>query len=344
MSTPTSKAAETGAAQSTDDPLAIQATGLRKVFGDVIAVDDLTISVGQGEVFGFLGPNGSGKSTTVKMLTGLIRPSSGKATLLGRKLGDRQAKREMGYLPELFRFHDWLTANEFLDVHGRLAGMSRQDRTRRIPEALEFVGLSERGDHRLRTFSKGMQQRAGLAQALLHRPKLIFLDEPTSALDPIGRRIVRDVIRELSAAGTTIFLNSHLLSEVELVCDRVAILNRGVVVAKGRLDELRPQGLSVHLRIDGWSDERRDAVATCGSIESLEHVADRMTVLTVNVPDEDAVARLTADLVGAGAQVYEVAPRTETLEDLFVNLVDQSDGMDLTHSRPEDTRFGADST
>ena len=315
--------------QTTASALAIKANGLRKAFGDVVAVDDLTISVLQGEVFGFLGPNGSGKSTTVKMLTGLIRPSSGEATLLGRKLGDRRAKREIGYLPELFRFHDWLTASEFLEVHGRLAGMSRRDRQRRIPEALELVGLSDRGDHRLRTFSKGMQQRAGLAQALLHRPRLIFLDEPTSALDPIGRRIVRDVIRELSSAGTTIFLNSHLLSEVELVCDRVAILNRGVVVAEGRLDELRPQGLSVHLRIDGWSVTRQEAVAQSGSIDSLEHLTDRMTILTVVVPDESAVARLTADLVAAGAQVYEVSPRTETLEDLFVNLVDQSDGMDL---------------
>lgn len=309
---------------------AIEARGLRKVFGDVVAVDDLTFSVGQGEVFGFLGPNGSGKSTTVKMLTGLIRPSSGNARLLGRKLGDRQVKRQIGYLPELFRFHDWLSANEFLDVHGRLAGMSHSDRQKRIPEALELVGLAGRGDHRLRTFSKGMQQRAGLAQALIHRPKLIFLDEPTSALDPIGRRIVRDVIRELSAAGTTVFLNSHLLTEVELVSDRVAILNRGVVVASGRLDELRPEGVSVVLRLDGWSDERRELIARLGTIESLEEVSGDLAVLTVTIPSEDAIAELVAALVTGGARIYEVTPQRETLEDLFVRLVDQTDGMDLS--------------
>ena len=315
---------------SVADPPAIEARGLRKAFGDVVAVTDLTFTVGQGEVYGFLGPNGAGKSTTVKILTGLIRANSGEARLLGRKLGEREVKRQIGYLPELFRFHDWLTAHEFLDVHGRLAGMSGAERQRRIPEALELVGLSGRGDHRLRTFSKGMQQRAGLAQALLHRPRLIFLDEPTSALDPIGRRIVRDVIRDLSAAGTTIFLNSHLLSEVELVCDRVAILNRGVVVAEGRLDELRPPGLSVVLRVDGWTAERQQVVTEFGSIESLEHVSDDLTLLTLKLPSEDAVATLVAKLVASGARVYEVSPRVETLEDLFISLVDQTDGMDLT--------------
>jgi len=308
---------------------AIEARGLRKAFGDVVAVENLTFTVNQGEVFGFLGPNGAGKSTTVKMLTGLIRASSGEAQLLGRKLGDRQVKKQIGYLPELFRFHDWLSANEFLDVHGRLAGMSRADRQQRIPEALDLVGLSGRGDHRLRTFSKGMQQRAGLAQALLHNPKLIFLDEPTSALDPIGRRIVRDVIRELSAKGTTIFLNSHLLSEVELVCDRVAILNRGVVIAAGRLDELRPEGLAIDLRIDGWDEVRDGVVRQFGSLDQLEVAAENLAILTVTVPAEDVTAELVSSLIVAGARVYEVSPRTETLEDLFVRLGDQSDGMDL---------------
>lgn len=329
MTTTTSTVDRRPVKQASPDVPAIEAHGLRKAFGDIVAVDDLTFTVGQGEVYGFLGPNGAGKSTTVKLLTGLIRPSSGDARLLGRKLGDRRTKKEIGYLPELFRFHDWLTANEFLDVHGRLAGMSGAERRQRIPEALALVGLTGRGDDRLRTFSKGMQQRAGLAQALLHRPRLIFLDEPTSALDPIGRRIVRDVIRDLSAQGTTIFLNSHLLSEVELVSDRVAILNRGIVVAEGRLDELRPQGLSVALRLDGWSEEHRAIVTGFGSIESLEWVSDSMVILTASVPEEAAIAQLVAQLVADEALVYEVTPRKETLEDLFVSLVDQADGMDV---------------
>ncbi len=310
--------------------LAIETQGLRKAYNNVVAVADLTLSVRQGEVFGFLGPNGSGKSTTVKMLTGLVRPSSGQGLLFGRPLGDREAKRQLGYLPELFRFHDWLTAREFLDVHGRLAGMSSDDRRRRIPEALDLVGLTGREDHRLRTFSKGMQQRAGLAQALLHRPKLIFLDEPTSALDPIGRRIVRDVIRELSAVGTAIFLNSHLLTEVELVCDRVAILNRGIVVAEGRLDELRPQGVSVRLRAGGWTEHATGVVKRLGTLESLETLSGGTTLVTTLLPAEDAVPELVRNLVGAGVAIQEVFPRRETLEELFVTLVDQSDGMDVS--------------
>ncbi|CAN5832494.1 ABC transporter ATP-binding protein [soil metagenome] len=316
-------------ASATGSP-AIEANGLRKTYGSVVAVEDLTLSVDRGEVFGFLGPNGAGKSTTVKILTGLVRPTSGEAQLLGRKLGDRQTKKRIGYLPELFRFHDWLTANEFLDVHGRLAGMSSSERQARIPEALDLVGLSGRGDHRLRTFSKGMQQRAGLAQALLHRPRLIFLDEPTSALDPIGRRIVREVIRDLSAAGTTIFLNSHILSEVELVCDRVAILNRGSVVSTGTLDELRPQGVLVLLRVGGWCDEMALIVAGHGTLETCERVDDSTALLTVAVPAEDSIPPLVSELVAADGRIYQVMPRQETLEDLFINLVDQTDGMDLS--------------
>jgi len=309
--------------------LAIETRGLRKAYGDVVAVEDLTLSVRQGEVFGFLGPNGAGKSTTVKMLTGLVRPTSGHARLLGRKLGDRQAKRQIGYLPELFRFHDWLTAREFLDVHGRLAGMSREERQARIPEALELVGLAGREDDRLRTFSKGMQQRAGLAQALLHRPRLVFLDEPTSALDPIGRRIVRDVIRQLRASGVTVFLNSHLLSEVEMVCDRVAILNRGVVVAAGRLDELRPQGVSVSLRLGGWNDAVAAVVQEFGALDAHEDLGAGVALISVQLPAEEVVAGLVDRLVAAGAAIYEVTPRRETLEELFVSLVDQTDGMDV---------------
>ncbi|MEZ4520171.1 MAG: ABC transporter ATP-binding protein [Thermomicrobiales bacterium] len=312
-----------------DPQLAIEAIGLRKAYGDVVAVENLTLSVRQGEVFGFLGPNGAGKSTTVKMLTGLIRPSSGEARLLGRRLGDREAKRQTGYLPEMFRFHDWLTANEFLDVHGRLAGMPAAERKARIPEALDLVGLSGRGDHRLRTFSKGMQQRAGLAQALIHRPRLIFLDEPTSALDPIGRRIVRDVIRDLRDQGTTVFLNSHLLSEVEMVSDRVAILNRGVVVAAGRLDELRQQGISVEMKVGGWNDRFQAIVGDLGTVERLEPQDSSVVSLSVLLASEELIARLVSMLAEAGGQIYEVTPRRETLEDLFVNLVDQTDGMDV---------------
>ncbi|MEZ4569971.1 MAG: ABC transporter ATP-binding protein [Thermomicrobiales bacterium] len=223
---------------------------MRKAYGDVVAVRALTLSVRQGEVFGFLGPNGAGKSTTVKMLTGLIRPSSGEARLLGRRLGTGKRSARPATCRRCSASTTG-TANEFLDVHGRLAMPAAEQRAFRkrwissgSPDAVTIACAPSR---------KGCSS-ARVAQALIHRPRLIFLDEPTSALDPIGRRIVRDVIRDLRDQGTTVFLNSHLLSEVEMVSDRVAILNRGVVVAAGRLDELRQQGISVEMKVGGWND------------------------------------------------------------------------------------------
>src|SRR5688500_16942828 len=199
---------------------AIKTDQLRKVFGEFAAVKGLTLQVEQGEVFGFLGPNGAGKTTSIKMLLGLISPTSGTASLLGKPVGDRDARSRIGFLPEHFRFQEWLTANEFLILNGQLLNMKTDDLKSRIDELLERVGLSDYRNKQLRTFSKGMLQRIGLAQALLNRPALIFLDEPTSGLDPVGRRLVRDVIREVRAQGTAVFLNSHLLSEIEVTCDR----------------------------------------------------------------------------------------------------------------------------
>ena len=209
---------------------AIETEQLRKVFGEHAAVKGLTLQVAQGEVFGFLGPNGAGKTTSMKMLLGLISPSSGTASLLGKPIGDRDAMSRIGFLPEHFRFQEWLTAREFLTLHGQLLRMKADDLASRMDELLERVGLADYRNKLLRTFSKGMLQRVGLAQALLNRPALIFLDEPTSGLDPVGRRLVRDVIREVRAQGTAVFLNSHLLSEIEVTCDRVAFIRHGEVV------------------------------------------------------------------------------------------------------------------
>lgn len=187
----------------------------------------LDLTVQPGEVFGFLGPNGAGKTTTVKILLGLVAPTSGSSHLLGRPSGNAEARRRVGYLPENFRFHDWLTGYQLLDFHARLAGVEAAERRARIPRVLDMVGLGGRGNDRIRGYSKGMTQRIGLAQAIIHEPDLVLLDEPTSALDPVGRREVRDLIRSLRARGMTVFLNSHLLSEVEMVCDRVAIVEIG---------------------------------------------------------------------------------------------------------------------
>ena len=206
---------------------AIETKSLRKVYGSKVAVGDLTLTVERGEVFGFLGPNGAGKTTSVKMLLNLITPSGGEGYLFGAPLTDTQIRSQVGFLPEHFRFHDWLTGNEFLSLHADLYRISRPLARQRIGELLELVGLTQHAQKRLREYSKGMLQRIGLAQALLNQPKLVILDEPTSGLDPVGRRLVRDIIRDLSAQGTTVFLNSHLLSEVEITCDRVAFINMG---------------------------------------------------------------------------------------------------------------------
>jgi len=298
---------------------AIETRGLRKVYGDRVALEDLSITVGHGEVFGFLGPNGAGKTTAVKILVGLIRPTAGTGWVLGRPLGDYRARRQIGYLPELFRFHDWLTGEELLDLHGQLYGLSRAERRRRIPEVLELVGLTEAARRRVRTYSKGMQQRIGIAQALLAEPRLVILDEPTSALDPLGRRDVRDLIRRLRSQGITVFLNSHLLSEVEAVCDRIAIVNRGRVVALGPMTTLLAGDLTVEFRLGSLPDGTLDALAQLVQVEELR--PDPRPTIIARAPDEETIARAVDLLVESGIPVYGVIPERNSLEDLFVRLV-----------------------
>ena len=301
------------------DQAAIRATGLHKSFGDNHAVRGIDLNVRRGEVFGFLGPNGAGKSTVVKIVLGLVKASAGDVTVLGNPAGSLAARRQIGFLPETFRFHEWMHASEFLEFHGRLAGLARETRRRRASEMLDLVGLAHRRRDRLATFSKGMLQRVGLAQALLADPPLVVLDEPTSALDPIGRRDVRDIIHDLRAAGTTVFLNSHLLSEVEQVCDRVAIINRGQIVAAGELRELLA-AREVELRLGEGADA---ALRAAGLTPLAQHPADGRYTLTAR--DDDDIARITAHLASMGVAVYEVHVRSDSLEDLFVRLADATD-------------------
>ncbi len=209
---------------------AIETRNLRKVFGDKVAVSNLTLSVERGEVFGFLGPNGAGKTTSVKMLLNLVFPSGGEGYLFGQPLNDPSIRSRVGFLPEHFRFHDWLRGDEFLQLHADLYRLPRLQARRRIGELLELVGLTAHASKKLREYSKGMLQRIGLAQALLNQPELVILDEPTSGLDPVGRRLVRDIIRDLRQRGVAVFINSHLLSEVEITCDRVAFIKHGEVI------------------------------------------------------------------------------------------------------------------
>src|SRR5499433_2699515 len=228
--------------------LAIRARGLRKVFNGKMAVRNLTLDVPRGEVFGFLGPNGAGKSTSVKMLLGLVFPTSGEAEILGRPVGDVKTRSKVGFLPEHFRFYDWLTPAELLKLHGRLHGMSHARLRERVPVLLDLVGLTPHRDKRLRDFSKGMLQRIGLAQALLNEPDWIFLDEPASGLDPVGRRLVRDIIRAQHDLGATVLLNSHLLSEVEVTCNRVAFIRDGEVVETRQLNDESEEQTTVLIR------------------------------------------------------------------------------------------------
>lgn len=300
---------------------AIYAEGLSKRFGSKVAVQDLSLQVEHGEVFGFLGPNGAGKTTTIKMMNGLVRPTAGRLSVLGRPLGDLEARRRIGFLPEQFRFHEWLRADEFLDFHASLYGLSRAERRRRIPQALKLVGLENRGRSRLRTFSKGMLQRIGIAQAVIADPVLVFLDEPTSALDPIGRRDVRDIIRTLRERGVTVFLNSHLLSEVEQVCDRVAIMREGRVVAAGTMAELLGRARVVEVRAAGVSPDLLASIGSRYSLSDVDSASDsRPGRFSVTLPDAELPA-LAATLVSGGAQLYELTPRGRSLEDLFVDIV-----------------------
>ncbi|MDB5027508.1 MAG: transporter-like protein [Candidatus Eremiobacteraeota bacterium] len=275
---------------------AIVARGLAKRYGRIDALHDLTLRVARGECLGFLGPNGAGKSTAVKLLVGLVHPTGGEAVVLGSPAGDRAARTRIGYLPELFRYPDWLAAREVLAFHARLLRL--HGARREIDAVLDEVGLRERAADRVGTFSKGMQQRLGLAVALLGAPEIVFLDEPTSALDPVGRSDVRALIERLRAKGTTVFLNSHLLGEVERVCDRVCVVDRGCVVAEGPVDALTGARRGVRVRLDdGWRD---------------------FDVTPAEIPD------LIARLVGDGARIHAVEPNQTTLEDRFLALVQRT--------------------
>ncbi len=299
---------------SDDAALAIRTDLLVKRYGSTTALDGLTMEVPRGEVFGFLGPNGAGKTTAVKVLLGLTRPTAGDGAILGRPLGDLDARRRIGYLPELFRYQAWLTGRELLALHCRLAGLPRPEHVAAVVEALALVGLTDRAGDRVGGYSKGMQQRLGLGAALLGRPELVFLDEPTSALDPVGRMEMRPLIRGLRERGTTVFLNSHLLTEVEQVCDRVAIVDRGKVVATGTLDDLLA-AREVGLRLGGLDGAGRAVVAAFGEVRE-----DGDWLFVRNLADERVPAMVEA-LVGAGVRVYAVEPRHESLEARFSELV-----------------------
>ena len=313
---------------------AIETAGLRKVYGRTSVLHDLTLEVQPGEIFGFLGPNGAGKTTTVKILMGLVQPTAGEARIFGLPAGDREARQRVGYLPENFRFHDWLTGAGLLDFHGRLAGLSAEERRERIPEVIQRVGLAGRGDARIRTYSKGMTQRIGLAQAIFHRPDLVLLDEPTSALDPVGRREVRDLIRSLRDDGITVFLNSHLLSEVEMVCDRVAIIDRGQVVRSGQMSEMLSGLSELRVMVDRVDSELLAALKHFADVASIEEIgtepgngrrspaARESVTVTLAVTDLEIAPLVAETVIRSGYQLFGLVPVHRSLEEIFMDLVE----------------------
>jgi ABC-2 type transport system ATP-binding protein len=324
--------------------LAVETRGLRKRFGRKLAVSDLSLSVRRGEVFGFLGPNGAGKTTSLKMLLGLVPPTAGRASLLGSPIGDRRARAKVGFLPEHFRFQEWLTGRELLRFHGRLFGIPERTLATRSDALLDRVSLTEAADRKVGEYSKGMLQRVGLALALVNEPELVFLDEPTSGLDPLGRRLVRDVIHEQRARGVTVFLNSHLLGEVEVTCDRVTFIKEGTTLREMAMDATTTE-TEVELRLGPLDEETVAGLSRFGEIlpagagpedrpgggdrePAGDTQAGRGRWVRLRVADEESSPEIARWLVGRGAALYEMRTARKSLEAWFLEIMgdDQAPG------------------
>ena len=309
----------------------IEAEGLRKVYRSrfgtrrVNALDGIDLSVGAGEVFGLLGPNGAGKTTTVKILLGLTRPTAGGARLFGIPVSDPESRRRVGYLPEGHRFPGYLTARQTLSIFGRMSGMARSAAASRVPDLLARVRLSDWADVKVKKFSKGMTQRLGLAAALVHDPDVLLLDEPTDGVDPVGRREIRDLLRDEAARGRAILLNSHLLSEIELTCDRVAVLRRGRVAAQGRIADLTAQGSRYRMTASPVDETLLAAFRDTGA--SVERVNGHIVLGTRDLAHLNS---LVDALRARGALLTELSPVRSTLEDVFVDLVRTGEGAEKT--------------
>lgn len=281
---------------------------------------DIRIEVHQGEVYGFLGPNGAGKSTFIKTLVGLLFPTSGSAEILGRPLGDLEARKKMGYLPELFKYQEWMTGKDLLKFHSQLYKLESSKIPSKIDEVLEMVNMKGSEQYKIGTYSKGMQQRIGMASALLCDPELIFLDEPTSALDPIGRKEVRDMILTLKQMNKTVFLNSHLLGEVEQVCDSAAIISHGHIVKQGLMSDLLKGQNSLEIEADQVGFEL---------LEQLKQYDPEMIydggVIRLKLRELSDTPDIAALIMKGGAKLYSFKPQSNKLEDLFIQLIEKGE-------------------
>lgn len=306
----------------------IETRHLSKTYPTGKGCKDITLKVRAGQVFGLLGPNGAGKSTLVKTLVGLLKPTGGEARILGFPLGDREVRRHIGYLPELFRYQDWLSAEEVLRFHAQLGGLEKRKTESRIREVLREVGLRGRGQERVRNFFKGMQQRLGLACALLLNPPLLFLDEPASALDPLGRHEVRQLLCRLRQQGKTVFLNTHQLEDVEAVCDEVAFLLDGQIRQQGTVASILRPAPQWEFVVGGWMPECLETItAQTGMALTVEEFDEEGHArLCGELKDREQAGWINALLVEQGLTLYESRPRQNHLEDWFLTLAAEKGG------------------
>jgi ABC-2 type transport system ATP-binding protein len=307
---------------------------LVKQFGKIRALNGVSLSVQKGEIFGLLGQNGAGKTTLIKILLGLLSPTAGSGQLLDQPIGQVRVRKRVGYLPEDHRFPDYHTGYSLLDFYGSLLEMPRATKTRRIIESLEVVGLKGRMHYKIRTYSKGMKQRVGIAQALMNDPEVIFFDEPTDGVDPVGRREIRQLMQELKARGTTIFLNSHLLGEVELICDRVVILQRGEIIEQGDIPTLtRQRGLFMVGLADG-QELPVEEIRTAGYQVKRDGL-----FWAITLKDGQSIDPVIDLVRSRGLSLRHLTEKRQTLEDLFVQTVELAEpGVDQPASRPRPRR------
>ncbi|MBV8807409.1 MAG: ABC transporter ATP-binding protein [Acidobacteriaceae bacterium] len=301
---------------------AIQTDGIEKIYRsrfrgrEIRAVSNLSLNVPVGSKFGLLGPNGAGKTTFVKMLLSVVTPTAGRAVLFGKDARDPEARRPVGYLPENHRFPTYLTGRGMLDFYAALSGLAASERKKRIPEYLELVGLSNWGEIRIKKYSKGMLQRLGLAQALIHKPKLLVLDEPTDGVDPVGRREIRDILNGLTGTGVTVFINSHLLSEVEAFCQYVAILRQGELVLEGKVSSLVAER-GVRVRATDVPDTALAEIRRLGG--TISPLPDGVQVQVVTRQEANAVIDA---IRAAGGMIESVAASSSSLEDVFIRAME----------------------
>lgn len=300
--------------------MVIETHNLSKIYENNKGCKDISIAVDKGEIFGFLGPNGAGKSTLIKTLVGLLYPTSGEGYILGKPLNDIEAKRKIGYLPELFKYQEWMTGLDLLSFHSDLYKLDKSKRTSKIEEVLEIVNLKGVENSKIGTYSKGMQQRIGIASALLCDPDLIFLDEPTSALDPIGRKEVRDIMTELKNRGKTVFLNSHLLSEVEMVCDSAAIISKGKVIRQGKMKELLESETILEIHGNNINNEILNKLETFD-----ENITFNGKDIKMKVKDEEDIHKIASLIISSGGKLYGLTPHKNSLENLFISLVEKGE-------------------